>query len=100
MSFAAWQAALSAMEDELNTHEAAVRTGNLSVVDEFTPPEGLGPLPAQLAERARQLGERIGLLTTFVQYQLVATEGDLKHLERGHQQGSSSAVALYLDASV
>lgn len=87
------------MEDELNTHEAAVRTGNLSVVPEFTAPEGLREMPSSLAPRARQLSERIALLATFVQYQLVATEGDLKHLERGHQP-HSSAVALYLDASV
>lgn len=99
MSLAAWEQALTAMEDELDAHEAAVRTGNLTVVPEFNAPDGLGALPSSLAPRARQLSERIALLATFVQYQLVATEGDLKHLERGHQP-HSPAVALYLDASV
>jgi hypothetical protein len=94
-----WERLLTDMEDELNVHEAALRSGNLSVVPEFTPPEGLGELPSSLTGRVRQLTERIGTLATFVQYQLVATEGDLKHLERGHQI-RPSAVALYLDASV
>lgn len=95
----AWEQALTAMEDELNAHEAAVRTGQLTVVPEFTAPERLGELPSPLVPRARQLSERIALLATFVQYQLVATEGDLRHIERGPHAGSC-AVALYLDASV
>lgn len=99
MSLAAWEQALSDMEDELNAHEAAVRTGNLTVVPEFAAPESLGEIPPSLAPRARQLTERIALLATFVQYQLVATESDLKHLERGHHP-SSAAVPLYLDSSV
>ncbi len=99
MSTAAWEAALTAMEDELNAHEAAVRTGNLRVVPEFDPPQGLGALPTSLAERAATLQDRIGLLTTFVQYQLVAAESDLKHLERGSHAGTPG-VSLYLDSSV
>ena len=94
-----WAAALTAMEDELNEHEAAVRTGELRSVPDFVPPAALGPLPAEHAARAEHLTQRIALLSTFVQYQLVATEGDLKHLERGQHRGGSP-VALYLDASV
>lgn len=94
-----WDAVLTAMEDELNRHEAALRQGQLTVVPEFAAPADVGPLPARQVERVTQLVRRIGLLATFVQFQLVATESDLRHLERGAAR-PGGAVALYLDASV
>lgn len=97
MSLAAWEQALTAMEDELDAHEAAVRTGNLTVVPEFNAPDGLGALPSSLAPRARQLSERIALLATFVQYQLVATDADLRFEKQPKHPG---AQALYLDRAV
>ncbi|HYO84925.1 MAG TPA: hypothetical protein VES01_00480 [Dermatophilaceae bacterium] len=94
-----WDLAVVAMEEELNLHEEALRKGQLAIVPDFTAPDDLGPLPPQAAARVAQLIRRIGLLATFVQFQLVATESDLRHLERGVGR-PAGAVSLYLDASV
>lgn len=99
----AWENALTAMEDELDTQEEAVRSGSTTVVPTFEPPTDLGPLPAALADRATHLVQRIRLLTTFVEHQLTATENDLKHLERQQAKGarrSDPGISLYLDSSV
>lgn len=102
MSLAKWERALAAMEDELNVHEAQVRGGNVSRVPVWEPPPDLGALPPQLADQAMNLIRRIGLLSTFVQFQLVSAESDLKHLaQRVETKGTANrAVALFLDASV
>lgn len=103
MTLAKWERALTTMEDELDAHEAQVRTGATTMVPAWEPPEDLGPLPPQVAERAMNLVRRIGLLSTFVQFQLVAAENDLKHLEHhaaGVKGTANRAVALFLDASV
>ncbi|WP_226346444.1 hypothetical protein [Agilicoccus flavus] len=102
MSAAAWDAALASMEDELNSHEAAVRHGDVRPVPQWEPPVDLGPLPPECAERVMNLVKRIGLLSTFVQFQLAATASDIEHAATHHaQKGSANrAVALFLDASV
>lgn len=102
MSVVAWEDALGAMEDELDVHEEQVRHGTPSMVPAWEPPAELGPLPPELAERVSVLVRRIGLLSTFVQFQLVAAENDLKHLtHQAEGKGSANrAVALFLDASV
>lgn len=100
-SVAAWEAALTAMEDELNEHEAAVRNGSTTMVPEWTPPEDLGPLPPQLADRALHLQGRVSVLTTFVKYQLQALDADIEHTHRQEGKGTANrAIALFLDASV
>lgn len=102
MTVGQWEQALTAMEDELDAHEEQVRTGDAALVPAWQAPADLGPLPPQLAERVNDLVRRIGLLSTFVQFQLVAAENDLKHLEqRAEAKGTGNrAVALFLDASV
>lgn len=102
MSLSRWEHALAHMEDELDAHEEQVRKGEAVPVPAWEPPEELGPLPPQLAERVMQLVRRIGLLSTFVQFQLVSAENDLKHLNaRVEAKGTGNrAVALFLDASV
>ena len=102
MSLAKWEQALGVMEDELDAHEAQVRTGQTVMVPAWEAPEDLGPLPPQLAERVMNLVRRIGLPSTFVQFQLVAAESDLKHLaQRSETKGTANrAVALFLDATV
>lgn len=102
MSVEKWAQALTVMEDELDLHEAQVRTGQATLVPAWQPPDDLGSLPPQLAERVMHLVRRIGLLSTFVQFQLVAAESDLKHLaQRAESKGTANrAVALFLDASV
>lgn len=101
MSLARWESALSTMEDELNVHEAQVRGGNATAVPAWEAPDDLGALPPELADRVMNLVRRIGLLSTFVQFQLVSTENDLKHLATHPEMRSHNrAVALFLDASV
>ncbi|GAB79462.1 hypothetical protein SAMN05421595_0225 [Austwickia chelonae] len=95
MTIAAWEAALTRMEDELDAQEEALRTGQLTEVAAFEPPDSLGPLPAQLADRVNTLIQRTGLLATFVQYQLVATDADLRYERR--ETKHAGAQALYLD---
>lgn len=98
MSLAAWESALTALEDELDAQELALRTGSLTQVGEFEPPEGLGPVPAQLTERVSTLIRRTTLLATFVQYQLVATDADLRFERR--EVKHAGAQALYLNRSI
>ncbi len=93
----AWEALLTRLEEELNTHEEAVRTGSVRGVDSFETPDDLGPIPPQLRDRASRLIERTNLLATFVQYQLVATEADLRYQQQPKHFG---AQALYLDRAV
>lgn len=103
MTLSAWEHALTQMEDELDEHEAAVRTGDAVLVPAWQPPCELGPMPPQCAARVANLVKRIGLLSTFVQFQLVAAQKDLEHLQRKGtpEMGSTNrAVALFLDASV
>ncbi len=101
MSRARWEAALTTMEDDLDTNEESVRLGEPALVPAWAPPADLGPLPPQLADRVSHLVRRIGLLSTFVQFQLLATQGDLAHLATHPEKTSGNrAVALFLDASV
>ncbi len=97
MSLTGWEAALTRMEDELDAQEAAVRTGNVTDVPSFEAPAGLGPMPTQLADRVTHLIQRTNLLATFVQYQLVATDADLRFEQQPKHAG---AQALYLDRAV
>ena len=98
MSQTAWEAALMAMENDLDAQEQSLRTGNVTEVREFVPPEGLGPMPAHLKERVDNLVRRTALLATFVQYQLVATDADLRFERR--EVRHAGAQALYLDRAV
>lgn len=98
MSLASWERALTRLEEELDTQEAAVRTGTVTDVPAFEEPEGLGPMPIQLGERVANLTRRTALLATFVQYQLVATDADLRFERR--EVKHAGAQALYLDRSV
>lgn len=102
MSIGLWEQALTAIEDELDVHEAQVRNGTPTLVPAWEPPADLGALPPHLADRVMNLVRRIGLLSTFVQFQLVAAESDLKHLaQQAEGKGTTNrAVALFLDASV
>ena len=98
MSLLGWEAALTAMEDELDAQERAVRTGTVTAVPAFEPPAGLGPLPSVLVERVMQLIRRTGLLATFVQFQMIATYADLRFERREIKH--AGAQALYLDRAV
>ncbi|WP_116115118.1 hypothetical protein [Austwickia chelonae] len=98
MSRQAWESALKAMEDDLDAQEEALRTGNVTEVPAFIEPGDLGELPTDLAGRVTNLIQRTGLLATFVQYQLVATDADLRFERR--ETKHAGAQALYLDRAV
>lgn len=102
MPTSTWEAFLGELEDDLDASEEAVRNGSATVVPEWEAPDGLGTLPRELEERARTLVTRIGVLTTFVKYQLAALDADIEHTQRQEQQKGTHnrAVALFLDASV
>lgn len=102
MSLAAWEEFLSEMERDLDASEEAVRSGSSTLVPGWEPPPDLGSLPTQMEERVRGLIGRIGLLATFVKYQLSALDADMEHAQRQEQQKGTHnrAVALFLDASV
>lgn len=97
-TLAAWEAALTAMEDELDEQEKALRTGQVTDVAGFAAPQGIGPIPPQFVDRVASLVRRTALLATFVQYQLVATEADLRFERR--ETRHAGAQALYLDRAV
>ena len=50
-----WQGALSSLALHLAEQRRAVEQGDAHAVEAFVPPAGLGPLPAALAQRAREL---------------------------------------------
>lgn len=99
---AGWEAFLTATENDLDASEEAVRSASTTVVPRWEPPSDLGPLPPHLEPRTRALVGRIGVLTTFVKYQLSAIDADLQHAHRQEQQKGTNnhAIALFLDASV
>jgi hypothetical protein len=47
-----WNAALDRLESDVATVEEQLRTGTVAVGAAWTPPPGLGPLPADLVPRA------------------------------------------------
>lgn len=102
MSVAAWDLFLTEAERDLDASEEAVRTGSTTVVPDWASPSELGSLPREYEQRVRNLIERIGVLTTFVKYQLAAVDADIEHVHRREQQKGTHnrAVALFLDASV
>ena len=97
MTYAEWEATLTRLEDELDVQEEALRTGNVTEVSAFEPPAELADLPPPLADRVAHLIQRTNLLATFVQYQLVATDADLRFEQQPKHAG---AQALYLDRAV
>lgn len=98
MTLAAWEAALDRMEDELDAQEQALRAGAVRDVPAFVEPEGLGDVPPQVVDRVSNLVRRTALLATFVQYELVAADADLRFERRDARH--AGAQALYLDRSV
>jgi hypothetical protein len=82
-----WAAALDAFERRIAEQRAALDGGDESGLAPFVPPERLGPLPPELAERARALLAE----ATDVEAEL---QGALAHI------GEDLAVVRRLDAAV
>jgi hypothetical protein len=51
----AWAAALDDFAGRLAAQRAALTDGTVDQLPDFEPPSGLGPLPASLEQRAREL---------------------------------------------
>lgn len=97
MSLAPWTTALDAFERSLAEQREAVARGDAGAVDAFSPPAGLGPLPRELADRARALlaasQEHVDELRTT----LASTQRELALLDRMAPAGASPS---YLDQAM
>jgi hypothetical protein len=76
-----WDAALDAFAERLAEQRAAITT-RAAEVGEFTPPDGLGPLPERLRERAARLVEESEAVTAALEAAAARIERELAALER------------------
>ena len=76
-----WDAALDAFAARLAEQRAAITTRAADAGD-FTPPEGLGPLPERLRERAARLVEESEAVTAALEAAAARIERELATLER------------------
>ena len=76
-----WDRALDAFAERLAEQRAAV-TARSADVGEFTPPEGLGPLPERLRERAMRLIEESEAVTAALEAAAGRIERELAAIER------------------
>lgn len=95
---AAWEAALAELELDVAAAEAVLALDHIADAPQrsaWTPPAGLGPLPAPLAERARALLDR--------QLEVGRRLAEAAELSRRHSRAAQAlrqappAVPVYLD---
>ena len=97
-----WERALDELEAELDRAEALVAPGFLLEATEdnhrtfWTPPAGLGPLPAEHAERAAQILDRQAVLVPRVEEASRATRAHLRAV--GSLRTTSPTASVYVDA--
>jgi hypothetical protein len=77
-----WDAALDDFAERLAAQRADLTAGRPDRLPDFQPPEGLGPLPAHLQERARQLVAESEALTAALEAALSRVGRELAALER------------------
>ena len=81
MSLRAWEAALDALEFELDRVESALASGELADVS-ASPPSGLGTLPVEMRFRATALHARMGRVEEALAGALVRTRQSLALADR------------------
>lgn len=97
-----WECALDELEAEVDRAEALVAPGFLldSAQDDhvslWTPPAGLGPLPAEHAERAAQILDRQADLVPRVEEAARAARTHLRAV--GSLRTTSPTASVYVDA--
>ena len=95
----AWAAALDALELDVTAAEAVLASDHLEAVPltRWTPPQGLGPLPRDLVDRAQALLDR--------QIEVARQLGEAARLSRTHSRvaqamrGTGPAVPVYVDVA-
>jgi len=97
----AWVAALDAMEVEADEVERLLRhrdvLENAPVTPvTFTPPEGLGPLPLALADRARRLVQRLLVLSRELTIAMAGNRQQARLVSRLHREAVET-VPVFVD---
>jgi hypothetical protein len=77
-----WDAVLDDFAERLAAQRRAISVRRPADVPDFVPPEGLGPLPARLQERARKLVAESEGVTAALEAALARVENELASLER------------------
>jgi hypothetical protein len=83
---ATWDEALDALEQDLAAQRAALTAGQPTAPADFEPPGDLGPLPARLVERARQLLAENQAVAAALQAAMARVERELAATERAAQR--------------
>lgn len=97
----AWVAALEAMEleadevEQMLRHRDVLETAPVTPVT-FTPPDGLGPLPLVLAERARRLVQRQLDLARELTIAMAGNRQQARLVNRLHREAVDS-VPVFVD---
>ena len=101
---AAWTAALDELETDVAQVEALLADDHLlrdnPVVNPWSPPEGLGPLPLDLRPRADAILTRQITATQAVVVTLATNRRQAAFAERVEAGGSGAARPAYLDCAV
>ena len=92
-----WGGVLDAFERTLIEQYAALERGEADTIEAFVPPQGLGPLPRELAPRARALLLQAEELTRDVRGRAAATSREIAMLGRIRPSDPSPS---YLDQAM
>ena len=97
----AWVAALDAMEleadhvEQMLRHRDVLETARVTPVT-FTPPDGRGPLPRALADRARRLVQRQLDLSRELTIAMAGNRQQARLVNRLHRE-AAGAVPVFVD---
>lgn len=87
MSDAAWAGFLDSLESELQAVGRASRGGRMRNVLSFVPPDDLGPLPRDLAERARAVLGDVNKVADSVRAEMHRTTVQLAEMQAMNPRG-------------
>jgi hypothetical protein len=82
MSTAGWASCLDSFADHLAYQRQALAEGTPEVITAFVPPATLGPLPAALLPRARELHVQAEALTDVIADARTRIRGALEQIRR------------------
>jgi hypothetical protein len=91
-----WEVVLDRLEADLDAVERSFRDGHAPVVEPWSLPSGLGPLPERLARRALALSERQDTLAVLLEQRRTTTGRHLAAV-RSVPAPHSAMPAVYLD---
>lgn len=88
-----WDATLDVLEVGVQRAEAAIESGEVLIVDAWRPPEGLGPLPEALQERATSLSWRMAAVEQRARERRDVLQAELDEIGRRRGAGMAYAAA-------